>query len=267
MLGPESLSLSAALNDLLSAVESSKAQTMFGYDTVQQWQEGVLSALLSQGLLRKATVADALECRGCEEHCISDVLVRTNDVESRAHIVCEVPERQAEMGLVSVPLERLQQWQSSPAMVARFIADALGLDAEISTPKKTTLRLGMLPGPHGRRWVSLLLVDTLTLEVGQQPIPVTELLFVNNGSVVLDEQRVQGILSLEADSVSRPYAPNTDKQEARKQATEAMRQDWKDAHEQLQTQNPGKTKRWYSIHIARLPVAQGRDAETIRRRL
>jgi hypothetical protein len=124
----------------------------------------------------------------------------------------------------------------------------------------------MLQGPHGRRWV-LLLVDTLSLEVGQQSIPVTELLFVDHGAVVLDEQRIHGLLSLAAEPASKLYVPNTDKRESRKQATEAMRQNWRDAHEQLQIRQPGKSKKWYSIRIAKLPVAQDRDAETIRRQL
>tara|TARA_R110002072_G_C7966658_1_gene534363 strand:- start:3451 stop:4170 length:720 start_codon:yes stop_codon:yes gene_type:complete len=239
---------------------------MVGYDTVQQWQEGALNALLFHGLLRTAPAAHTLECRGCEEHCFSDVVVRTSEGKARAHIVCEVPERQAEMGLVSVPLERLQQWQSSPTMVARFIAGVLGLDAELATAKNAALRLGMLKGPHGRRWVSLL-VETLSLEVGQHSIPVTELLFVDDGSVVLDEPRIRGLLSLQAESTSKPYMPSTDKRESRKQNTEAMRQDWRDAHKQLRCEHPGQSNRWYAIRIAKLPAAQGRDAETIRRQL
>jgi hypothetical protein len=266
MRRPEQLSLSSALNDLLAAVESSKGSAIFGYDTVQQWDGGALDALVSQGLLKKASAADSLECRGCEEHCFSDVIVQTGAGKTRAHIVCEVPDKQAEMGRVAVPLERLQQWQSSPVMVARFLAGTLGLDADISDAKTAAIRLGMVQSPHGRRWVSLL-VDTFSLEINQQTIPLSELLFIEKGSVALDKPCIQDVLSLKTKSAGKAYSSNTDKRETRKQATIARRQDWRDAHEQLQRQHPGKSKRWYSIRIARQSVGGGREAETIRRQL
>lgn len=226
----------------------------------------MLDALVAQGLLNKASAAHSLECAGCEEHCFSEVIVQTNGGKTRAYIVCEVPDKQAEMGRVAVPLERLQQWQSSPVVVARFVAGALGLDADISDTKTAAIRLGMMHSPHGRRWASLLL-DTFSLELNQQFIPLTELLFVEKGSVALDVNRIHTILSLDAPPAGKTYAANTDKREARKQATEAMRQDWRDAHVQLQREQPGRSKKWYSIRIARLPVACGREAETIRRQL
>jgi hypothetical protein len=263
---PELLGLSAALNDLLGAIWDSKSRVVVDYDTVQQWEQETLAVLMAQGLLKKAPAASSLECRGCEEHCFSDVVVRTTDGHTRAHIVCEVPERQAEMGLVAVPIERLQQWQSSPVMFARFIASALGLDAAASASKNAVLNLGMLQGPHGRRGVTLVM-DTFSLEVNQHAIPLAELMFVENGEVVLDQPRIESVLSLKVKPADKPYDSNRNKRESQKQATAAMRQDWRDAHLRLKRKQPGKSKKWYSIRIASLPVALGRDAETIRRQL
>lgn len=263
---PEQRSLSSALNDLLAAIESSKGMVIFGHDAVQQWDEGVLDALAAQGLLKKASTAHSLECKGCEEHCFSDVIVQTRAGKTRAYIVCEVPDKQAEMGRVAVPLERLQQWQSSPLMVALYLARALGLDVDISDATAGMISLGMMQSPHGRRWASLL-VESLSLEVNQRTIPLVELLFVEKGAVVLDKLQIQKVLSLNTKPAGKVYSSNTDKREIRKQATEARRQDWLDAHKQLQRQHPGKSKRWYSIRIARLPVGGGRESETIRRQL
>lgn len=266
MQRPELAGLSQALQELLAAIVHSQAQILVDHDTAQGWQEGVLGALIEHGLLKKAPAATSLQCQGCEEHCISDVVVRTIGDAIRAHIVCEVPERQAEMGLVKVPTERLQQWQSSPVMLARFIAGELGLDKTDTAIKDSAFYLGMLQGPHGRRGATLLMA-TLSLAVNQHTIPLIELLYVENGKVVLDHRRIQSVLSLKAKPADKPYQPNTDKRESGKRATEAMRQDWRDAHEKLQRQHPGKSKKWYSIRIASLPVALGRDSETIRRQL
>jgi len=266
MRRPELTGLSQALQELLGAIARSQAKILVDYDTAQGWQEGVLCVLIEQGLLKKAPAATSLECRGCEEHCFSDVVVRTNGDSIRAHIVCEVPERQSEMGLVNVPTERLQQWQSSPVMLARFIAGELGLDSIDIANKDSAIHLGMLQSPHGRRRVSLV-IDTFSLDINQSAIPLAELLFVENSAVVLDHRRIQSVLSLKSKAADKSYQPNIDKQELRKQATKAMRQDWRDAHEKLQREHPGKSKKWYSIRIASLPVALGRDSETIRRQL
>lgn len=258
--------LRSVLNDLLAALAEHQSRILISHDTVQGWGHGVLDELITIGLLKKAPTASSLECQGCEEHCFSDVLVRTEGDTTRAHIVCEVPERQAQMGLVNVPLERLQQWQSSPAQLAEFVATALALDPAISSNKKGIYQLGMLPGPHGRRGVALSMAS-FSLEVNQQSIPLTELLFTERGVVTVDQRRIDSAMSLKVHPAAKPYLPNTDRRESRKLATAAMRQDWRDAHAQLQREHPGKSKKWYSLRIARLPIAQGRDSETIRRQL
>ena len=65
----------------------------------------------------------------------------------------------------------------------------------------------------------------------------------------------------------KPYSPSIEARETRKQATAAMQQDWRDAQAELAQRHPGMGKRWYSIKIARMPIAQRRDAETIRKQL
>lgn len=220
---PELLGLSAVLNDLLAAMAGSRSQTLVDYDTVRGWEPGVLEGLIAQGLLKIAPVASILACEGCEEHCFKHVVVR-NDGITRAQIVCEVPERQAEMGLVTVPLARLQQWQSSPAMLTRFVAGALGLDAALSPGKAGAFHLGMLQGPHGRRGV-VLSVDSFSLEVNQHSIPLLELLFAEQGIVMLDMLRVESVMSQKVNPAAKPYESNTDRREYRKQATAVMRQD------------------------------------------
>ena len=112
-----------------------------------------------------------------------------------------------------------------------------------------------------------LIAAPLTLEVNQQIVPVSELLFIENGVITLDEARIRSLVNVLANPAGKPYPPNTDQRESRKLATQAMYQEWQDAYDSLRHEHPGKSKKWYSLKLARMPVARGRDAETIRKHL
>ncbi len=239
-----------------------------GFDEVQQWGQGVASQLVDNGLLKPHGSAHSLVCHGCEERCFSDVVVQSSGSgKSRAFIICEVPHKQEQMGRVPVETERLQQWQCTSSLLAVFLAEKLSLD---SSPEVTgdsqIIRLGMIKGLHGRRHVSLQ-QEPLCLEVNQQTVPLAELLFVDAGVVALDMPRIQSMLDTDTPPAGKAYTPNTDRRETRRLETQAMYQDWQDAYEALLAERPNMGKRWYSQRIARMEIAQGRDSETIRKRV
>ena len=126
-----SLSLAGALGELLVTVEAGDGNAVIGYDTVVEWGEGVVEALVTHGLLKPTSAAQSIVCQGCEEQCFSDVVVRSAKSGTvDAFVVCEVPEKRTEMGLVSVRAERLQQWQCDNRVLAQFVARKLGLDSD-----------------------------------------------------------------------------------------------------------------------------------------
>ena len=262
----DALNLARALSDLLASVEAGAGRATIGYDAVSAWDATVLDTFISLGLLKPTSAAQSLECNGCEERCFSDVIVQSSgNGEVRAFVVCEVPHMQAEMGRVPVRPERLGQWLCSTELLAQFIALELGLVNEFAAGNDSRqIKLGMLKGPEGRRWVTLLTVP-LALEVNQQRVAVSDLLFVDDGVVALDTARIWSLLQVPADTAGKPYTPSTSAREARKLATQAMYQDWQDAYDALRGEHPGHTKKWYSLRLARLPVARGRDADTIRK--
>ncbi|GAB5498520.1 MAG: hypothetical protein PsegKO_08310 [Pseudohongiellaceae bacterium] len=262
------MSLAVALRELLASVEAGSGHAVLGFDDIHHWGSEARDSLVQLNLLAPAVAATSLECRGCEEHCFSEIMYSASVAgQSKPFILCEVPEKQAEMGRVAVQAERLQQWQCRTASIAQFLADRLGLDAVMDAePDLQHIRLGMLTGPQGRRW-AVLSINPLVLEVNQHSAPLEELLFVENDSVKLDTLRIQAFLAKDKQSTGKAYQPNQDRREARKQATEAMYQDWRDTHEQLLREHPGKSKSWYSQKIARMDVGQGKNPETIRKRL
>lgn len=261
------MSQARALCAVVEHLASGANPAYFSHDTVAQWGDDGLATLLQAGLLKPAAAASSIECHGCEERCFMDVVYSdANDPNKRAFVVCDVPENQAEMGRIRVPAARLQRWQCSAEMLACSIAQMLGMkDAPENAGAAGKIRLGMLQGSNGRRWVTLNLVP-LSIHINQATVLVSDLLFVADDEIAIDTQRIRFMVDQVASS-TKPYEASTDRREARKQQTAAMYKDWQDAYSDLLRRYPGKSKTWYSLRIARLDVARGRDPETIRKHL
>jgi len=58
---------------------------------------------------------------------------------------------------------------------------------------------------------------------------------------------------------------STVRRDARKLATLSMRKEWQEAYRAAAKERPDMSDVWYSKHIAKLAIAKGRDAETIRK--
>jgi hypothetical protein len=254
-----------ALSALLAHVDASDKPVLMGWDEVSQWPEGLLKQFIKLGLVAKDVNTKSLSCLGCEHHCTMDVLL-TEDA-NRAFIVCDHADLQSHMGRIAVPLERLQQWQLSAKKIAAYIAVTLGLDAKPTYSKETaSYKLGMLKGKDGRRLVTLL-EQPLRLEIAGHVTQLEDILFFDGENLAFDIDRVQSILASTPKNVGKAYTPNTNKQDARKAATQTMYQNWRDEYQALLLKHPDKPDTWYSTQIAKLPIAQRKKPETIRKHM
>ena len=252
-----------ALMALLERLSAFDKPVNFCFDELQTWPPAAFKSLTQSKLLIKSVQAQSLECHGCELGCFMSVVL-TDDAE-RAFIVCEEPEQQRYMGRVSVSLPRLQQWQSSSRHVAALVARLLGLEVKPEYIKESAIyKLGMLRGNKGRRW-AILTTQPLALLINQQSLPVSDLLYFDNGVLVIDRLRVDDLLNMLPNNNGKPYTSDTSKQTARKLATQAMYQNWCDKYQKLKHQYSNKSDAWYSMQIAKLAIAQNRSSETIRK--
>lgn len=260
-------------NDVLLAhlayLRAENKAITISWDTVQQWPDGVLDTFLQFGLLRTASAAQSIECNGCEKHCFMDVIALPHEdiALTRAFVVCDDAEMQSQMGRITVPLPRLQQWQGNAKLLAKVIADLLGLTDKITfLADQPVIKLGMLKAEKGRRWVTLNSSD-LSLEINQHTVPVGEVLYFEGKKLVIDRYKIDELLNSEALSKGKKYTPSTSKREASKLATQAMYQDWKDAYIRLNDEYPNKTDRWYAAKIAKMEIGKGREPGTIRKNM
>jgi hypothetical protein len=260
----------AALILLLERLRQAGKQLAYiDWDSVQEWPPAALEAFLRAGILSPASQAQSIECPGCEHHCFMDVVTRPGgkNIPTRSFVVCNVPGIQERIGRVNISLEQLQRWQCSAAQLAQVLVALLGFEGPLEHETSTALiRLGMLKGSQGRRWVSLE-VDSLALQINQQNIPIEELLYFESEQLVLDMDRIGLMVNILPSRAGKKYEPSTDKREARKFKTQAMYQDWIDEYHRIQKKHPEMSDTWISKKIARMEIAQDKNSETIRKNM
>jgi hypothetical protein len=188
----------------------------------------------------------------------------------RYFIVCNDPDMQEQMGRIEIHSDQLQQWKITPLLVARVVADLLDLEFNAEdTSGQTSIRIGMMTGKYGRRWLSLN-ASPLRLAANQHDIPVDELLYFDGDKLQIDQQRIKQLIETKPFSNQKYYTPSTDKRENRKQNTAAMYRDWQDEYSRLRRQHPDTTRHtdnWIATQIAKMDIAQGRQPETIRKNM
>ena len=208
------------LSEILTRLSTIGDSLSLGFDEVQQWPGGLINTLEQASLLVKDVQAQSLQCDGCEHRCFMPV-VFTEDT-MRAFIVCDHPEQQDYMGRVAVSLSRLDQWQLSTKQVATVVAQLLRMEAKPVYQAKTgSYTLGMLKSTKGRR-PAVLTLNPLSVVINHRSMLVSELLYIEGAQLLIDVLRINDALKTSPSNNDKPYAPNTDKQQVRKLATQGM---------------------------------------------
>lgn len=111
------------------------------------------------------------------------------------------------------------------------------------------------------------LLSTIWMPADQVYLFVTNALNIRfNEKISVDANLIKQLIEMSSTSDPR-YTPSKVKQAARKLDTQAMYEKWKQAYRKYKRKKPGKSDTWYSQQIAKMDIAQGRDAETIRKQM
>jgi hypothetical protein len=267
--------LNALLQNLAQSLKQGDDKVIYLFDDVQQWKAGVLGILLDYKLIKAISAAQSMECQGCENTCFMDVISHQVNDNQRSYIVCGDSEKQVLMGRITVKPEQLKQWQVSIKNLAELLAQLLGFEdvsLDAKTLKKELIPLGMFQSLNGRQWASLH-KKPLALDLNQVQIPMSELLFVDNGKLTIDRTRINTVITVKQPIKAKDYQSNTDKRAQNKANTQSKYKSWQDEYEKLKRQNPNKpnmpkkTKGWYAYQISIMPIAQGGTVATITRNL
>ncbi len=256
----------AALIELFDRIGASQgAAILVNNDELGQWPDVAVAAMKTQKLMIKARPATSTMCPGCELECVMPVHTLPTAIDSKSSfIVCD---KRSDTNRVQVSNESLIQWRCSADSVCGFIADILGLRHSDKNPTSDGLwEIGIASGDKRRQMLCLQAEGELNLVAGDNKLPLAELIEFHEGRYSLDGALLRQLVD-SATTADPRYTPSELKREARKLETQAMHAGWQKEYRKMKRDKPGKTDVWYSLQIAKMPIAHGREAETIRKNI
>lgn len=236
----------------------------FHWDEVRHWQEGALDALLASGIVKPAEPLTTVSCNSCDEDCHA-VEVQTfpaqNGQPARPVIRCA-------MGIVKVDIRRLAQWKSSIAYSSQFIAQSLNIRHKGQNTDTGLWEVGMMQGEKSFQMLGLQQIkNELNLTIGDAKIPLIELIYYQDGKYALNAAMIRQYVD-NAKPADPRYTPSNLKREISKSNTQAMYAEWQKKYRDLFIKHKSKkSDTWYSQQIAKLAIAQGRSADTIKKHM
>jgi len=264
------MTLDDVLRELLEGVALAAGKPyLVGWQTTQRWPDGAVDTLKSSGLLRSTHQAESMECWKCDKHCCLDVIpIIRNDKPAQFFMVCEDSEMQGRVGKIEVTVDQLQQWKLTAIQLAKLVAKLFGIGNKAEQQEdKNHIRIGMVDGDHGRKWLSLNL-PSLELDINGHITPLIDALYFDNGGLQIDRAHFQYCASNVSKDHKKPYSSSTTKQEARKLNTQARDEDIQQAYMELRKQHTRSsfhTDQWIAKQISKLAIAQGATIPRITR--
>jgi len=230
-----------------------------------QWPREAATAMKKQRLIVKARPAISATCPGCERGCVMPVHTPPATTgRTLSFIVCD---KRSDMNRVPVPPEALRQWQCTAELVSAFISLELGLRSTLKqSDDNGRWEIGMVCGDKRSQMLCLETSGTLNLVVEKSRVPLAELIEFHDGAYSLDAAPIRRLVDA-ATTADNRYTPSNARIEARKLKTQAMYEEWRKAYRALRKRRPGMSDAWCSQQIATMDIAQGRNSETIRKRM
>ena len=168
-------------------------EAFLSFDDVNLFDATALENLQKLGVLKPVADARVAICDGCDVGCAMNVEFFRDSTHPKikALIVCD---KDKDIGVVAVPLERLKRWQVSERLIAEMVRDLLGNTQSVA--KDNALwRLGMVDGGQHKAQVSLKFDrDALVLASGHSVL-LMELLSFNKNVLKIDLKKIKKMVN------------------------------------------------------------------------
>jgi hypothetical protein len=255
-----------ALLELLAFVGAKEGGApLLSEEELSLWPAEAVRELKSQKLLVKASPAASVVCPGCEQECTMPVHTLPSGMDAAASFV--VCDERDDTNRVEVPAERLRQWRCGVEAVGAFVARSLGLRSDSQRKTDAGLwELGLVAGKKRSQMVCLRANEALELVAGQNAVPLAGLVLFGAEGYSVDTEAVRQLVDAATTGDPR-HTPSNARREARKLDTQALHESWRKEYRALKQRRPEMSDVWYSQLIAKMDIAQGRNAETIRKHM
>lgn len=156
-------------------------------DELNGWPAEVAEVLKSHNLIRKTRPATSVVCDECEKECHRPVhTLRYPSGALRVFIVCD---KLDDVDRVPVPVERLEQWQTSGALVAEMLTGLLGLIPPVAQGSASgRWEIGLVKGKKHSSHLVLIAGDTLSLDLAGHSVPLSDVLTLENNQITIDKR-------------------------------------------------------------------------------
>jgi hypothetical protein len=255
-----------ALIELLNRVAAlQSASTMIRAEELALWSADAVAAIKSQKLIARTRPASSVVCPGCEQECSMPVhTIITPSGVPASFVVCD---KRSDTNRVKISPNELEQWRANTDSVARFIADCLSLRfSGKRQDDQHQLEIGVVAGSKRRQMLCLLIDNELALVAGSNRIQMAEAVQFRDGRFALDADLIQQLVDTST-TLDPHYTPSIARREARKQKTKAKYERWRKEYRALKKRRPKMSDVWYSEQIAKMDIAQGRSAGTIKKNM
>lgn len=256
-----------ALVELLARVGAGEASTAVLTDhELNQWPETAVSAMKRHRLLTKAKPASSAVCPGCERDCVMPVHTRIHPLRGALSFIdCD---KRCDVSRVLVPVDRLTQWRCTADAVCSFVAASLGLRGSDKRrlANDGSVEIGIASGGKRSQMLCLQTAGELTLVAGDSKLPLAEFIVYDADDYSIDVSMIRLLVDAATTSDVR-YTPSNARREVRKVDTQAMYKRWQKAYRELSKNRPNKPETWYATEIAKLPIGEGRSADTIKKHM
>ena len=254
-----------ALVELLSRLVDLDTEVFVSAQELSLWPSEAVRAMKSQKLIFKARPANSTQCPGCEKDCHMPVHTLSNsDGANFSFIVCD---KRSDINRVQISTEQLIQWRSDAVAVCNFLASTLELNrSTVQQDNKNLLTIGMVRGKKRSQILSLQAKKGLKLVAGNSITDLIDLVTFDEDRYVIDRQSVMQMVDATTTADPR-YTPTSTKRESRKMDTQAMYASWQKEYRSLRKKHTKKSDVWFSQQIAKLPISQGRSADTIKKHM
>ncbi|HNR14660.1 MAG TPA: hypothetical protein PKM59_15235 [Thermodesulfobacteriota bacterium] len=230
-----------------------------------QWPGAAVKAMRCQKLIVRARPASSAICPGCESNCVMPVHTPSASAgKPSSFIVCD---KRSDINRVPVSPGSLNQWQCNVDLVTGFIAYSLGLRSpKVILDSADRREIGIVSGDKRSQMLCLETSGALNLVIGNSKAPLAEFIEFHKGTYTLDAAAIRRLAD-SASTADERYTPSNARREARKLDTQVMYESWRKEYRALRKKRPHMSDVWYAQQIAKSEIAQGREAETIRRRM